>query len=171
METETQTATRKALLDCIDRLGLEYTAEFVPQNQPADKVKHPQLHWRITLKRGRATLTTPYFEGCGHVAKSENEKNLTPYEIRRICETGKLPPMWTRRQPAPKLVDVLYCLVLDSDALEHANFESWASDCGYNTDSREAEKTYRACIENALQLRALIGDEHISTLRELFADY
>lgn len=168
---ETDTENRTALLELIDSLGIECTAEFVPQNQPADKVKHPQLHWRITLKRGHATLTTPYFEGCGHVAKSENEKNLTPYEIRRICETGKLPPMWPRRQPAPKLADVLYCLVLDSDVLEHANFESWASDFGYDTDSREAEKNYRACIENSLQLRALIGDQSITTLRELFADY
>lgn len=171
METETQTATRKALLDCIDRLGLEYTAEFVPKRQPANKVRHPQLHWKITLKRGRATLTTPYTQGCGHVAKSDAGKNLTPYGIRRACETGMLPPERTGRQPAPKLADVLYCLVLDSDVLEHADFESWASDCGYNTDSREAEKTYRACIENALQLRALIGDQTITTLRELFADY
>lgn len=168
---KTETENRTALLELIDSLGLEYTAEFVPQNQPADKVSHPQLHWRITMKRGRATLTTPYSQGCGHVHTGNTSQKLTPYEIRKVCETGKLPPMWIRRQPAPKLADVLYCLVMDSDVLEHANFESWASDFGYDTDSREAEKTYRACIENALQLRALIGDQTITTLRELFADY
>ena len=71
----------------------------------------------------------------------------------------------------PDAIDVLYSLTMDSSVLEYATFEDWASEYGYDADSRSAESTYRACLEIALKLRAAIGDAGLETLRNAFQDY
>lgn len=176
-----------ALDATIAELGLTYTARFVPTPQPADKVQHPQLHWSITLEKGRQSMTVAYHQGCGHVTGYESIKTPTPYDrqrkadmIRRTCETGKVwrymasVDYWAetnQKQPAPALRDVLYCLVMDASVLDFARFEEWANEYGYDTDSRQAKATYRLCLEQALQLRALVGDSGLVKLREAYQDY
>ncbi len=71
----------------------------------------------------------------------------------------------------PKAEDVLYSLVSDSDVLNSSGFEDWASNYGYETDSRSAEATYRACLELALKMRAAIGETGLSDLQTAFQDY
>lgn len=71
----------------------------------------------------------------------------------------------------PDAVDVLYSLVMDSSVLDYAGFEDWASEYGYDTDSRQAESTYRACLDIALKLRAAIGEAGLETLATAFQDY
>jgi len=44
----------------------------------------------------------------------------------------------------PTADDVVESLALDSFALS-VSFEEWCADYGYDTDSRSAEATYRAC--------------------------
>lgn len=69
----------------------------------------------------------------------------------------------------PKIEDVLYSLVLDSEACE-MSFEDWCCNFGCDTDSIEALETYRACQKNTDKLRKAgiyINDE----LREFFQDY
>ena len=71
----------------------------------------------------------------------------------------------------PNSVDVLYSLTMDSDVLEYGSFEEWAENFGYDSDSRNAEKIYLACLEIALKMRAALGDSGMETLREIFQDY
>lgn len=170
----------------VNELQLTYVAEFVPTKQPVDTVKSPQLHWSITLQRGQRKMTVPYFEGCGHVIgykqfhKTPCDKRRHDELIRLTCETGKLckrisevfgPIISKEKQPAPKLLDVLYCLIQDASVLDSGGFEEWADNYGYDTDSRSAEKTYRQCIDQSLQLRNLLGNENLERLRELYQDY
>lgn len=99
------------------------------------------------------------------------------------CESGfpmEIEP-WSRgstfkRKPkapaiVPDPVDVLYSLTLDSDVLNYGTFEDWAAEFGYDTDSRSAESTYRACLEIALKLRTAIGEAGMDTLKTAFEDY
>lgn len=172
----------------IEQLGLTYTATFVPTKQPAGTVPHPQLHWLCTLTKGKRHISIPYHQGCAHVIgyqhyhKNQYEKRLHDEMIRAACENGKyvrdkrawLGEIYTQfkaAQPDPKLADVLYCLVMDADVLNTSGFEEWAENLGYNTDSREAEKMYRQCIEQSLQFKNLIGQAALDTLREAFQDY
>lgn len=172
----------------IDSLKLTYTPVFVPTKQPQEKVEHPQLHWEVTLNKGRQSMTIPYRQGCGHVPgyqqyhKNPYEKRLHDEMIREACETGlyvKHKHQWLTdsyikskvKVPEPKLADVLYCLVMDSDCFQMSGFEEWASCFGYDTDSREAEKTYRACLEQSLQFKSLIGQAALDTLQDAFQDY
>jgi hypothetical protein len=60
---------------------------------------------------------------------------------------------------------------MDAGALEYGGFEGWASEYGYDTDSRSAEATYLACLDIGLKLRASIGEAGLDQLRDLFADY
>lgn len=60
---------------------------------------------------------------------------------------------------------------MDSDVLESSGFEEWASNFGYETDSRKADSIYRACLEIALKLKAVIGNDGLEQLRLAFQDY
>lgn len=58
-------------------------------------------------------------------------------------------------------------------------FENWASEYGYDTDSRKAESIYQACLDIALKLRGdialklrgAIGDSGMVELQTAFQDY
>lgn len=71
----------------------------------------------------------------------------------------------------PGAVNVLACLAMDSHVLDAGGFESWASDYGYDTDSRAAEKIYRECLEQALKFRAGLGDSALDELRDATRDW
>ena len=71
----------------------------------------------------------------------------------------------------PDTADVIYSLVMDSDVLNHGSFEDWAGYAGYDTDSRAAEKIYKACLEIALKMSTMIGDIGMAKLRDACEGY
>jgi hypothetical protein len=71
----------------------------------------------------------------------------------------------------PDICDVLHSLIMDSDAIEYRGFEDWASNFGYDVDSRKAEQAYRACVEVGLKLRNTLGADRLMTLCNAFQDY
>lgn len=169
----------------VAKLGLTVKAEFVPfsksRNAKPDSSfgKGPCLNWRVTLEHaGRSILTTDYSAGYGHcpasklsVKEAGNQNSIMRMEmIKQECETGR-----THRSPnkpiMPDTLDFIYSLAIDSDVIDFARFEDWASEFGYDPDSRKAESTYRNCLEIALRLRAGIGDANLTRLREAFQDY
>ncbi len=163
----------------ISAKGVEYKARFIPKEQPEEK--YPRLHWEVTLSRGNWRLTTPYTEGCGHAVVEEEKRPPTRSDreraVRAACETGKIPRMcWSgyvltkKPQPTPKLDDVLYCLVMDSDALD-STFSQWADEYGYSSDSIKAKEIYDSCIQTGIKLRQLFTCEEFAQLRETFQDY
>ncbi len=58
----------------------------------------------------------------------------------------------------PTLVEVLGCLILDQTG---EPFESWASEYGYDTDSREDEALWRRVRKQSDDFAKLIGDSEI----------
>lgn len=175
------------------REGLEMESTFVPLSASrngararAPKPAAPSLNWRVRLVRRvnvnatRLVLETDYMQG---LAWAPAYKRLDARQrrtvdgaaaIERECETGResslsgfgaRPVLGGKPLQAPDLVDVLGCLVRDADALDAARFEDWASDYGYDTDSREAESTYRACLATGVALRAALGNDVLDELR------
>lgn len=60
----------------------------------------------------------------------------------------------------PTLADVLDCLASDASSYDNAGtFEEWASEYGYDSDSRKAEKTYKAIKRQAEQLKRTLGQD------------
>lgn len=60
----------------------------------------------------------------------------------------------------PTLTDVLECLSLDFASIYNASdFEEWAGDLGYDTDSRKAEAIYNECTRQGETFKAAFGAE------------
>lgn len=172
-----------------EKHAISIKSDFVPfsqsRNAPKTRNVDPSkrsLNWRVTFQvRARDVFTTDYSAGIAHCPSYkqgarwtmdysdliifETEQGHTARRMAGISWTSKGKPI----HPDP--LDVLHSLLSDSDVLEHATFEDWAAELGYDTDSRNAESIYRACLSIALQFRAAIGEEVMRELRELFQDY
>jgi|SRR5690625_1891125 len=72
---------------------------------------------------------------------------------------------------APQMAAVFHCLLMDSDGIEYNDFESWAADYGFDTDSRKAERVFNACQKTLLDLKRLFTASELEELRELFHNY
>ena len=104
--------------------------------------------WSVTLSKPDSlspgetrTLTCDYFMGNAH------ERDGMPLE--------------------PEAADVVHSLLLDASARDAGSFEAWADEFGYDTDSREAERTYRACLESARKLERFFCASEIARLQGL----
>jgi hypothetical protein len=177
----------------LDKYSLKFDYEFIPFSQSQHKDSdHKSLNYKVTITRNRSNFTFDYMMGCGHVPhKGIPIRPATNYlkEMKRTiidksCETGyqsswcsgieRIMPVTKKGIPqkiTPENTNVLHCCLQDVEALDHPDFESWASDFGYDTDSRSGYKTYRACLANALRFSQLFKSEELEELRELFQDY
>lgn len=63
----------------------------------------------------------------------------------------------------PQPADILECLASDASGAEQS-FEDWCSDLGFDSDSRKAERTYKAVQTQTEKLRKLLGDTDFSVL-------
>lgn len=168
----------------IAALPLEYRAEFVPQRFSRNAGdKNPSLNWRVILTakapHKAPPMVTDYMQGIGHMPGYSQRNNLAQSQDRALAaqygttgwRNGKRSVYLSRPIPAPLLRDVLYSLVLDAGVINAGSFENWASDYGYDTDSRKAEETYNQCLTIGRQLRALIGAKAMAELETIFQDY
>lgn len=89
--------------------------------------------WKVT---GKGDFTMTFRQGVGHRAcfwGSSHAQRVTAFIV------------------PPSAMDILYCVRLDNPRDE--SFENWCMEYGYDTDSRKAEKMYRACIEQTMMFR------------------
>lgn len=183
----------------IAEAGLSIKAVFVPFSQSRNAVRaageDPRtdkrgLNWKVTLLRnGREILTTDYSAGIGHcpayklpvkdagsIASIMREGIIAleieggfavkkPYEGARSWVADKSRPL------LPNDADVIYSLIRDANTIDYPTYEEWASEYGYDTDSRKGEAIYQACIEIGLKLRAALGDKMLQNLQEAAQDY
>lgn len=133
----------QTLREFITQQGLRMTAERVDTNPGMDEESARRMdHWRCLIlaprpgKVGRRKSFSVHFsQGFGHNGKE------------------------------PKLSSVLDCLASDASGLENArDFEDWASEYGYDTDSRKAEKTFRTIQRQAARLKAFLGEDAYKSL-------
>jgi hypothetical protein len=160
----------------IKNLGLTIESTFVPWSQSRRAgEKHPSLNWKVRLlHNGKLVAETDYSAGCGHCPSYQYGDNSVNHweEVRRECETGKsnFKTVWGY-SILLDTTDVIYSLVMDSDALNYPTYEEWASEFGYDPDSRKGEAIYRQCLEIALKLRSAIGEDGLKRLNEASQDY
>jgi hypothetical protein len=124
-----------------------------------DEWNKSAFHFRIVLSCSDRTMETYYSMGSGHAVKIawEDATMRERYAVRQ--KFGYPVPgkhRFVLRPPTPDIADVLESLQSDSRDSD-SSFDSWASDFGYDTDSRKAESVYRACQESARKLRNLMG--------------
>ena len=178
-----------------EKLGLTVESVFVPFSASRStygktvpyNLKDYNINWKITLRRnGREILTTDYSAGQAHCpsynmfeAKTKKDPYLTNIAIISECESGfASKKSWSediepdrKKKIEPKSLNVIWSLLLDSDVLQHDNFEDWASSLGYDTDSRKAESIYQECLKIALKFCNAFTAAELEELREAFSEY
>ncbi len=187
METESQAPdwrahaaqVRATFKEACERHGLAVVITRDPDTSPATKENPAMFRFSCVVMRGaRHILTTPYSMGVGHakpwkpavggsprradVAAALAETVRTGCKVRHP-DTFATVDIW----PTPDVVDVVSSLCIDSDVLNAGGFEEWASEYGYEVDSRKAEAIYRACLDIGLKMRAAIGGAALAELCEL----
>jgi hypothetical protein len=149
-----ETAPRDKIAAAMAELGLTIESQFVPFSQSRNKdSKWKSLNWRYPASRFR-DMAADFEIESGREALSSFGSDFRPGA-----------PI------LPDSVDVMWSLSRDADVLDSGGFEDWAAEYGYDSDSRSAESTYRACLEIALKLRGAIGEAGIEKLREAGEDF
>lgn len=109
------------------RSGIEMTAKPTGRN-PNMADSESMDHWRCTFRvQGRAGSRALIFS-MGSAHRGE----------------------------PPEVADVLLCLALDASGADQS-FEDWCADYGYDTDSRSAERTWRAVRKQTATFRSFFG--------------
>jgi len=113
----------------------EWVLRWLASNPNMNDMPAGSAHYKVVLRMGGKQMTVPFSMGPAH------------------CKE-------------PNAEDVLNCLASDSSSVENArgDFEEWASEYGYDTDSRKAEKLFRACKKQAESLKKFLGDELYESL-------
>lgn len=169
-------AQDKKVRECLEDWGIDVIFTFKPQNESEaeKKVKEAKsvsvlmFDWIVIIKGE----TFEYSEGLGHqklTAKLSSQRHLCINDYNSIiaCICGKN-RFFNLKKPEPAAV--LYCLLLDSEALP-MTFQDWCWSFGYSDDSRKAEETYNACCEYGRKLHKIFTHEQIETLRKILEDY
>lgn len=113
-----------------NKYGVKATADYADRNPHMDDMVPGSSHWRVTLRRkgSRKQLTVPFSMGPALIGQPEADS-------------------------------VLDCLVSDAAGLDGSrSFEEWCGDYGYDTDSRRAERTYKAVEKQSRKLRNFLGE-------------
>lgn len=118
---------RQTLAQFIQKHGIRMTCERWHEN-PNMHGGRDMDHWKVTFRRG---------EGKG-------SKRYTTYFSMGFGHAG---------QP-PTAQDVLRCL---ADDVTDDTFEDWASDMGWDTDSRKALQTYQTCKRQSQRVKRWLG--------------
>lgn len=128
----------------LSNLGFSMTC--VPISSRPDSLEMEGYHYSVTLSRGEGSVHSFYTCGEGWV-EYKNGRNVP------------IPP---------QLSHVVYSL-LDSDVPD--DFEDFCDDFGYDSDSRKAKKTWKACRKMAkmVEQSGIFADRE--TIQEIMQDY
>ena len=152
----------------IERMRLD--AESIPWDKRASYLEHNRAlclaQFSIPAVRMTAVQVDPT-----DAERAEWKHGATHYRCHFTCNGKRMSVpyhMGLAHKNPPTMWKVLSCLFSDADSAGES-FESWASDMGMDTDSRKAEKTYKACQSIAKRLDALFGS-NLEVWRELSRD-
>jgi hypothetical protein len=124
----------------LDAMGLRMRATRVDARPGSDPTE-----WDKSASHYRVTLT-------------RNGKSMRVYYSMGVA-----------LRDAPSEPDVIHSLLLDASGVDE-DFPDWCANLGFDTDSRKAERMYRACERTAASLARLFSAGELSDLNELFED-
>ena len=94
-------------------------------------------------------------------------------DAKRETEEGNQRVIEALTEPvAIELADFLHSILLDAPEQEYwDDFEGWANELGYDTDSRKAEGIWKSCCDTGKSLEAMVSEESLAAAREIVQDY
>lgn len=117
----------------------------------------------LRLQMGKKEIFIQLPDSHKHLMLKRNETALR-YWIKYHIESNILPfdKIIYPEQPTP--YDVLACL----QKYDVGSFEDFCNDFGYDTDSRNAEKTYKAVCNEYKNLCRIFTDDEMVLMREIY---
>ena len=113
----------------------------------------------------RITSTITYGNNVNNLDEWQSSSN--PWTVTLRYQGRQMTvPFWTGiALGEPTTSDVVSCLAMDSSGYENArSFEEWASEYGYDTDSRKAEKTFKQVEKQTEKFKRLLNSEYESVI-------
>jgi len=138
-----------------------------PKPEPDSKYEQQALAW---LRDTDSTLEIAFDHTGKYWPDDKDERDVYRVTLTRqghsytftfgqsLMHSGKLED---RQQPSA--YDILACLEGHSPGV----FEDFCCEYGYSTDSRKAEATWKACVEQYLELEAMYSEDERQALSEI----
>jgi hypothetical protein len=136
--------------------------------------------YTITLKRGSRSFSFDFGQSVFNSSYYEDKKNGYKYTLsgKGINNNYSIRKEYLERNVGkgsfyiyslvagkkPSLYDVLTCL----QKYDVGSFEDFCSELGYNTDSRQAKKTYKAVCKEYQSMCTLFSNEELRVLNAIF---
>lgn len=168
----------KTIDQFIKENGLTATFTKVPENpNMADaQWRKDSRHYHVQIKNGKPIqgpdtykVNTYFSVGAAWLNQHAPQKargTMQQSIAQRWGEDSEV-DMILLQYGKPELRDVLDCLAMDSSGVyDGQEFEAWASDYGYDTDSRKAENTFNLIKKQTKDLKALLGESAFKELIE-----
>jgi hypothetical protein len=115
----------------------------------------PHFSYQVSFASPTGKLSTPYRMGASREEQRTWDKMAGEYVARPAR--------------APIAEEVLGTLCADASEAHNHSFEDWASNLGYDTDSRRAERIYLQCCASFHDLAHMLGEDNVRKLAELSA--
>lgn len=166
----------QSALDFLNLTKTEFSAKYLKYDKHFDTDKEKRDIYEITIKRGGRSYIFQFGQSLNctgeYIAKRHSKIYLentvgqiafTEKEYRRL---GSFYRMEVEKNPnyrAPTTYDVLACLT----KYDPGTFENFCGEYGYDTDSRSAEKTYNAVVNEWQNIAMLFNDNELEQLIEI----
>lgn len=132
----------------IEYVGLAVNKEW--------KEKEKRCLYEITLTSPRGSMTFDFWDSIRNT-----EIRTMPFDAYNVQANKELAAK--KKAAVPSAYDVLACL----QKYDPGTFEDFCSDCGYDEDSRAAERIYFAVQKEYTQLARLFTPEQMEELAEI----
>ncbi len=163
-----------------ESFNLSFKAEFLRNDFYFTNDKDKRDIYKITLQRGQRKYSFEFGQSLnksGFYAQYSRTKynipieklSLSDSELKRYVkhhfnhDFGNIVRDKIVRPIAPTLYDVLTCL----QKYDVGTFEDFCSEFGYDTDSRNAKKTYKAVVKEYDKMCSLFSNDELEILTEI----
>lgn len=173
---ETLTNYEVQALDFLNATNTEMTTEFIENGKHFDDDKHNRDIYKVTFKRGSRKFSFRFGQSLVNSTKivdrvTGNEYTTDGGSLKgntRITNMARYKEALGRelkevKGTPPTAYDVLACL----EKYGYEDFEDFCATYGYDTDSRRAEKIFKAVQKEYDNVCKLWSDEEIEQLREI----
>lgn len=117
------------------------------------------------LEKTGVTMTVEFKENGKHFEDDKENRDIYNVKFKRGNRsfTIQFGQSLVNSGTPPTAYDVLACL----QKYDVGDFEDFCSDFGYDTDSRKAEKTYKAVVKEYDNVCKIWSDKEIEDLQEI----
>jgi len=167
-------------LNFLTETNTEFKAEFIEHGYHFEGDKKTRDIYKITLRRGsreycfnfgQSLNDSEFYYTMGRQKINIDRKYLQLEKKRLLVLIRRQSPSFLNNNKsdiihypkAPTAYDVLTCLT----KYDPGTFVDFCNEFGYDTDSRRAERTYKAVREEYLNICALYNDAELKKMSEI----